>query len=117
MYLAEVFDAEYQVIVSRILWGGYSSPIKAYVDRLLPLLHPFFRKLKGEMHHRLRYSRTPGLLVVGFGAESGAEEGTFRALAEAHGDNLGSHGGNNVFIYSDGEAAGLGPWFAKAAGL
>lgn len=104
-YLAELFDADALAIVSRIRWGGYSASVKSYADRSIPILHPFFRILNGEMHHQLRYAAAPKLLAVGYGAANEAEEATFRALAEAHGDNLGSSGGNNAFICGSGADA------------
>jgi len=110
-YLAQLFDADYLAIVSRIRWGGYSAPIKSYADRSIPILHPFFRILNGEMHHKLRYGAAPRILAVGYGAANAAEEATFRALAEAHGDNVGAPGGKNAFISgTDADVASCAAW-------
>lgn len=85
-FIREIWNADFLVFVSRITWGGYSANIKAYADRILPLLHPYFRKIKGEMHHKLRYGKLPLILAAGYGARNDGEEETFRAFSEAHRD-------------------------------
>jgi multimeric flavodoxin WrbA len=101
-YLYRIFDADYFLILSRITWGGYSTGIKYYADRMIPLLHPYFRKLNGEMHHKIRYDKMPVLLSAGFGAAGGkegiAEENTFRKFTEAHRDNTGSKTSMQTYI-------------------
>ena len=84
-----VLEARVVVFVSRITWGGYSAAVKTVADRMLPLLHPDFARVNGAMHHRMRYSRMPRLLAVGYGAGSAAEEETFLRYTEAHGVNFG----------------------------
>lgn len=50
-------------IVPRCTYGGYSRTVKAIIDRCIPYVHPCFRMLGGEMHHRLRYDRMIRLRV------------------------------------------------------
>jgi len=97
-YLRKIFDSDHLVILSRITWGTYSTPIKGYCDRMLPLLHPCFRKLNGEMHHRLRYGKLPRILAVGFGARNGAEEETFKRYTESHRNNTGEVDADGTFV-------------------
>lgn len=85
----QVMEARAVIFVSRITWGGYSAAVKTVADRMLPLLHPDFARVNGAMHHRMRYSRMPRLLAVGYGAASAAEEETFLRYTEAHGVNFG----------------------------
>jgi multimeric flavodoxin WrbA len=89
------WDAKYVVIISRITWGGFSAPIKSYLDRLIPILHPYFRKVNGEMHHKLRYDSMPVFLAAGYGARTGAEADTFRSYTSAVRDQGG-------FLYPEG---------------
>ena len=42
-------------IVSRMIYGGFSPEIKAYIDRLIPSLLPFFKVKNGRMRHPYRY--------------------------------------------------------------
>lgn len=91
-----VLEAQTVVMVSRITWGGYSAPIKTAADRMLPLLHPDFRRINGEMHHRMRYPHMPLLRAVGYGARTTAEEETFRNLTAAHRVNFGCSEGSTT---------------------
>ncbi|MFX1337854.1 MAG: flavodoxin family protein [Promethearchaeota archaeon] len=49
-----------------VTFGGYSSELKKAVDRLIPNLLPFFKKVEGEIHHVQRYEKRFSLLVVGY---------------------------------------------------
>ncbi len=113
----QFWDAEYLVIVSRILWGGYSTRVKLYLDRVLPVLHPYFQKRNGEMHHRLRYGRLPVFLAAAYGARTPGEEATFRALAASNRDQGPSGRDHGHFLVGVGEntadrAAACGEWLS-----
>jgi multimeric flavodoxin WrbA len=122
-FLSKVLLADYTLFVSRITWGGYSLPVKAYADRLLPLLHPYFEKRNGEMHHKMRYGKMPSLLAVGFGAKSAGEEKTFGKYTDAHRDNLADRAATGTFIWNSGNSgdgytneARCAAWFSKEIG-
>ena len=91
-----VLEAQTVVMVSRITWGGYNASIKTVADRMLPLLHPDFRRVNGEMHHRMRYPQMPLLRAVGYGAGTTAEEETFRNYTAAHRVNFGCSEGTTT---------------------
>ncbi len=119
-YYEAMHGADYVVTLSKITWGGYSTAIKAYTDRLLPLLHPNFRIVHGEMHHRLRYGRMPTFVSAGFGARDRAEEETFRRYVEAQRDQSGLPRGSGCLILSKGTDGSVSTgeiveWFAKEA--
>jgi multimeric flavodoxin WrbA len=48
-----------------ITFGGYSSELKKVIDRFIPNILPFFRKYKGEIHHKQRYMNRAPIIVVG----------------------------------------------------
>ena len=76
------------VFFTRITFGGYSSELKKAVDRLIPNISPFFTRVGGEVHHRLRYAGAPRLLAVGLAAGPDEEaEGIFRELVERNAIN------------------------------
>jgi multimeric flavodoxin WrbA len=79
-------DADRFVIASRIVWGGYSGRIKGYVDRIIPLSHPYFRKVNGEMHHVHRYPSSAAIFAAGYGALDSSEESTFRDYVASNRD-------------------------------
>ncbi|MGZ9135865.1 MAG: flavodoxin family protein [Candidatus Deferrimicrobiaceae bacterium] len=53
------------VFLTPITFGGYSSELKKAVDRLIPLLSPYFVRIGEEIHHRARYPKYPPILGVG----------------------------------------------------
>jgi multimeric flavodoxin WrbA len=97
-FLKKIYDADYLVCISKIRWGGYSPSIKRFADRMIPLLHPYFKKINGEMHHKLRYDKLPVILTAGYGASSTAEENVFREFADAQRDNMGSEPVSATFV-------------------
>ena len=124
-FLRNIFDADYFLIISGITWGGYSTGIKYYADRMLPLLHPYFRKLNGEMHHRLRYDKIPLLLTAGFTAgnveNSADEEKTFRKFTEANRDNTGGSLSSLTYVDNSGtvenKLSNFTEWLSKETGI
>jgi len=63
--LERYIAADLVAYVTPVTFGGYSAALKRLVDRIIPLLDPRFTRVRGEVHHRLRYGRYPRL--VGFG--------------------------------------------------
>ena len=69
------------VMVTPVTFGGYSSLLKRALDRIIPMISPFFATVGGETHHRLRYKRQPRFAVVGVTSDDYAEEAqVFRTL-------------------------------------
>ena len=67
-------QSEMVVFISPITFGGYSSELKKVFDRLIPILSPFFKKVGGEIHHKMRYERYPRFLVIGLLPEPDREK-------------------------------------------
>ncbi len=53
------------VLVTPVTFGGYGSELKKSIDRLLPILLPYFREFDGETHHPSRYGVEMNLFAVG----------------------------------------------------
>ena len=66
--------ADAVVLLSRICFGGYCSTMKRCMDRLIPMVLPFFRNFQGETHHKMRYESYPMLLSVGVLDEDDSEQ-------------------------------------------
>lgn len=49
-----------------ITFGGYSSEIKKAIDRSIPVLLPFFKKIGEEIHHKQRYEKIASKIVIGY---------------------------------------------------
>ncbi len=79
--------------VTPITFGGYSYELKKAVDRLIPLVTPFFKLVDGEIHHQKRYVRYPSLIGVGTVKKpDGEAERIFRTLIERNAINFHSPG-------------------------
>lgn len=81
-------NADAVMLISKISYGGFSTDIKAFLDRSIQNLMPFFVNYKGEIHHSMRYKRFPIWIVVGYGNVSDIEKRTFTMLAERNALNM-----------------------------
>lgn len=76
------------IIVSRCCYGGYSSPVKAVLDRAIGASLPFFTWRGGQTHHISRYPRRKLLRVCFYGESTETERETARELVERNRLNL-----------------------------
>ncbi len=54
--------------------GFVSWEMKKVMDRLIPLIHPYFMVKEGEMHHRKRYRRYPDIAAILGGGDTPADQ-------------------------------------------
>ncbi|TXT56137.1 MAG: NADPH-dependent FMN reductase [Promethearchaeota archaeon] len=75
-----------------ITFGGYSSESKKAIDRSIPVLLPFFKKMRGEIHHKQRYEKIASKIVIGYFEEDNDEsedkKGIFKELAYRNSLNM-----------------------------
>jgi len=76
------------VLLTRITYGGFTSDLKAFLDRSIPNILPYFEMYRGKMHHRMRYDRFPWWIAVGYGESLESELEIFRELSERNALNL-----------------------------
>jgi multimeric flavodoxin WrbA len=50
-----IHNADEIVVISKYTYGGFSSFVKNVMDRSIGYILPFFRLVKGEMHHKPRF--------------------------------------------------------------
>ncbi len=73
--IAAAFIASHIVVLlTPVTFGGYSSELKKALDRIVGLVSPLFMRIGGEVHHRPRYERYPGLLALGVMPEAQPED-------------------------------------------
>jgi multimeric flavodoxin WrbA len=73
-----------------ITFGGYAPELKKALDRIIPILMPFFIKIRGKTHHPLRYPRRRRLLAIGTQRQLDSDsESVFRRLVERNALNMG----------------------------
>lgn len=91
-------QADELVIVTRNLYGGYSTPIKNVLDRSIGTSTPFSTYRGGQMHHTLRYGKHDLWKVIVYGDITEAERETFRYVAERNAINDGFARSEVVFL-------------------
>jgi multimeric flavodoxin WrbA len=68
-----IIKSDVVIYLTPVVYGGYSSELKKALDRIIPLLLPFFKKIKGEVHHVERYEKYPKVVVLGMMSEEDNE--------------------------------------------
>ncbi|MDU9047682.1 MAG: flavodoxin family protein [Candidatus Electrothrix sp. Rat3] len=64
--LEKFINSDTVILITPVVFGGYSSELKKIVDRLLPVALPFFKKTKhDETHHPPRYLLRPRFVGIG----------------------------------------------------
>ncbi|RCW51350.1 flavodoxin family protein [Halanaerobium sp. ST460_2HS_T2] len=67
---AELINSDLLIFLTPVVFGSYSYQLKKALDRMIPLISPYFKKVKGEIHHKKRYPKYPSLLAVGIMKET-----------------------------------------------
>ncbi len=87
------------VILTPIMFGGYSSELKKAIDRLAPLMLPYFMKVNGEVHHLPRYEKRSHLIAFGSSERHEIEdEEIFQTLVQRNSINFNSQSGIDKVI-------------------
>jgi multimeric flavodoxin WrbA len=79
------------VLLTPVTFGGYCAALKKAIDRAIPILSPFFMKIRGEVHHKPRYGKYPALLGIGILSRRDDESAAlFSRIIERHATNAHS---------------------------
>ena len=91
-------QADELIIISKNLYGGYSTNIKNVLDRSIGTSTPFSTYRGRQMHHTLRYGKHELWKVIVYGEVSESEKDTFRFTAERNAVNDGYRRSEVVFL-------------------
>lgn len=91
-------QADELVIVTKNLYGSYSTAVKNIIDRSIGTSTPLSTYRGRQMHHTLRYGKHDLWKVIVYGEVNGAEEATFRYMAERNAINDGYERSEVIFI-------------------
>ena len=91
-------QADELVIVTKNLYGSYSTAVKNIIDRSIATSTPLSTYRGRQMHHTLRYGKHDLWKVIVYGEITGAEEATFRYMAERNAINDGYERSEVIFI-------------------
>ena len=61
----KIVQSDLMIFLTPITFGGYSPELKKALDRAIPMLLPFFKRVHGETHHVMRYEKYPKLVAIG----------------------------------------------------
>lgn len=87
------------VLLTPVVFGGYSSELKKALDRSAGILLPFFMRINGEVHHKPRYQRYPALLAIGLeDRPDEIEERVFAALVGRNAINFHAPAHDVTFV-------------------
>ena len=62
--LRAIINSNLVIFASPLIMGFPSAFMKKTMDRLIPLIHPHFELVKGEVHHKKRYAEYPALGLI-----------------------------------------------------
>ncbi len=115
-------EADLIAMLTPITFGGYAPELKKALDRIIPVLLPFFITIRGETHHPQRYPRTRRLLAIGTQKQEDADsEDVFRQLVRRNALNMGDVEATVLVFAGDIPLAGIEkklaaePLFAEVA--
>jgi multimeric flavodoxin WrbA len=73
------------IMLTPVIFGGYSTTLKKFIDRTLPVLLPYFQNYLGEIHHMPRYAKRPRIIGIGLqDIINNTEAETFKKLVGRH---------------------------------
>ncbi len=86
------------IIISRCCYGGYSSPVKAVLDRAIGDSLPFFTWRGGQTHPISRYPRRKRMRVYFYGKCTEWEQETAKEVVERNRLNFDYEKADVVFF-------------------
>jgi len=87
----KIVQSDLRVYITPITFGGYSYQLKKMIDRLLPTTTPFFKIIKGEIHHVPRYrdEKSNNQIWIGYLPQQDPESANiFKKLTERNNINM-----------------------------
>lgn len=81
-------ESDTVVVVSPLVYGGYSRSVKAVFDRSIGYLLPYFRMVDGRMHHAMRYDHAYRQEVHFYGPGTQAEHDLAHRFIRANAVNF-----------------------------
>lgn len=94
-----IINSDYCFALTSIRFGSYSYVIKQVIDRLIPMILPFFQFIDGEVHHQPRYKKYPNFIPIGFlSSYNQTEEELFKKITARNRINFFSPQGNYPVI-------------------
>lgn len=95
-------------IITECRYGSFSPFVKNVLDRSIGYLHPYFKIIDGEMHHKKRYNKTLKTKVFYYGNNlTDGEKKTFEEIVGRVAINFYMQVQSVAFLESKDELKGL----------
>lgn len=89
-------DAKEIIIISKNIYGSFSSKVKRVLERNIGYVYPYFTIRNNEIHHKMRNNNKPNLIVIFYGKVSNIDKNLSKELLERNKLNFNY---NNYKIY------------------
>ncbi|MFP4016784.1 MAG: flavodoxin family protein [Halanaerobiales bacterium] len=97
----KAINSDLLIYLSPVRFGGFSSTLKRAVDRMIPNILPYFRKVNGEIHHKQRYKNRHDIIGIGLlDTANNEDEEIFSQMIKRIGINMGVKN-NSFFLYKN----------------
>ena len=95
----DIASSDIVIMITPVTFGGYSSELKKGMDRMIPVLLPFFKKYRGETHHPSRNGREWRLFGVGTVESHDADkEALFQDIVDRNSKNMHSPKASSLIL-------------------
>lgn len=98
-----ILSSEQLVIITQMLYGGVSIPVKKVLDRCIPGVNPFFKKKCGKLHHLQRYPTQMSLKAIYYHSKSNTQEEKLHGQAYMEAMGINFHSKHTEVFYIDHE--------------
>jgi len=113
----DFIESDLVVFLTPITFGGYSSELKKVLDRIIPLILPFFAVVNGETHHQMRYDKYPDFVAIGtLEAEDEEKAQAFLDLCKRNSINFNSESYAAVVVQESWSEEQMADALAKVLG-
>ena len=92
----DISNCEELIIISKCIYGSYSSKVKKVLERCISFVYPFFEIRNGEIHHKLRNNHLK-LTVYFYGDISHEDKTLAIKLVNSNCKNFGIDNSNLKF--------------------
>jgi hypothetical protein len=115
MILRAMLRSDLTILFTPVVFGGYSAETKSAVDRMIPLVLPFFEKRGADHRHPPRYARPLRRIVMGVLPAPDAEaEGIFRRMLHRNALNNFTDEMHSAVVYANDDPEALRAAFRAA---
>ena len=106
-----VLSSKELIIITEMLYGGLSVPVKKIIDRSIPGITPFFKKRFNKLHHLQRYKTQTNIKAIFYNTENITEEEKIHSQNYIDAMGINYHSEHNDVLYlKDMDFSGVSLW-------